>query len=116
MTFLMIGVFLALLVAGVWLYIRSLDGQQKTAIKDSINGIFVRAERKGRFRRQPAFETDYLRDYPALRPIEEDYEIIREECDALMEKEDREGTSVESRRNFSLKVPTLEAALGRTLG
>jgi len=89
LTFLIIGVFLAVLVAGVWLYIRSLDGQQKTAIKDSINGIFVRAEGKGRFRRQPAFETDYLRDYPALRQIEENYEVIREECDGLMEAREK---------------------------
>ncbi|MFP6640417.1 MAG: aspartyl/asparaginyl beta-hydroxylase domain-containing protein [Myxococcota bacterium] len=89
MTFLITGVFLAVLVAGVWLYIRSLDGQQKTAIKDSINGIFVRAERKGRFRRQPAFEMDYLRDYPALRQIEEKYEVIREECAALMEAREK---------------------------
>lgn len=89
MTWLLIGALVVLLVAGIWKYVGSLDGQQKTAIKDRINDVFVRAERKGRFRRQPAFEMDYLGEYPALQQIEDQYGVIREECEALMQARDK---------------------------
>ena len=81
----LVGILLAI-VFGVRRYVASLDSQQKTAIKDGINEVFVRAEREGRFPRHPAFETDYLRDYPGLQKIEENYSVIREECEALMQR------------------------------
>jgi beta-hydroxylase len=71
-------------VAVAWRIIKGLDGKQKTAIKDAINGVFESAEARGAFPRHPAFESDYLGTYPHFRLVEENYETIREECEALM--------------------------------
>lgn len=84
MTFLIIAALLLVFGLGLWRYIGSLDNQKKTEFKDRITGVFFRAEREGRFPRHPAFETQYLRQYPALKTIEDNYPIIREECEALM--------------------------------
>ena len=79
---LLLGV--ALLGAIVFIALRFMDGQQKTAIKDAMNGIFESAEARGSFPRQPAFQSDYLATYPQFRLIEENYSTIRAECEALM--------------------------------
>ena len=90
MTLLMI-VFLGtgLLVAWGWRRVQRMDSQQKTAIKDAMNGIFESAEARGAFPRQPAFESDYLGTYPHFRLIEENYPTIRAECEALMKDRSR---------------------------
>ena len=84
MTFLITVAVIGVVVFGIWRFIGSLDSQKKTQIKDSITNVFVQAERKGRFPRYPAFETEYLHEYPAFKKIEDSYPIIREECEALM--------------------------------
>lgn len=84
MTFLITVAVIGVVVFGIWRFIGSLDSQKKTQLKDSITNVFVQAERKGRFPRYPAFETEYLHEYPAFKKIEDSYPIIREECEALM--------------------------------
>ncbi|HIF98763.1 MAG TPA: hypothetical protein EYQ54_17390, partial [Myxococcales bacterium] len=88
----LLGVILAstaLVVLGVWRRVQRMDGQQKTAIKDAMNGIFESAEARGAFPRQPAFESDYLGTYPQFGLIEDNYATIRTECEALMKDRSR---------------------------
>jgi len=85
MTLVWIVVFGVLLLAAVlWLVLQSLESQQKTAIKDAMNGVFEAAEARDAFPRQPAFESDYLDTYPHFRLVEENYPTIRAECETLM--------------------------------
>ena len=84
MTFLITVAVIGVVVFGIWRFIGSLDSQKKTRIKDSITDVFVQAERKGRFPRYPAFETEYLHEYPDFKKIEDQYPVIREECEALL--------------------------------
>lgn len=65
------------------------DKQKKALVKKSANGVFVWLEERGLLRRTPAFDRDYLRDYPNLRILEENYPIIRDECLALLRDKDR---------------------------
>ena len=89
------GVFAAVVVivaaAGLlaWRKIGSLSSEQKMAIKDGINNVFVRAEARGTFRSAPAFETRYAKDYPQFRILEDNYKVIREECEKLLGIKDR---------------------------
>ena len=53
-------------------------------IKDAAAAIFVRAEARGAFAKLGAFEQDFYRDYPALKTLEDNYPVIREECLALL--------------------------------
>ncbi|MEE3326459.1 MAG: aspartyl/asparaginyl beta-hydroxylase domain-containing protein [Myxococcota bacterium] len=89
MTFLISGAVIGVVVFAVWRYIGSLDTQKKTQLKDSITNVFVRAEEQGRFPRYPAFETEYLHEYPDFKKIEDQYPVIREECEALMADRDK---------------------------
>src|ERR1700752_3066356 len=52
-------------------------------IKDWVADIFVRAERRGRFRKLPAFERD-LSEYPELSVLVANYPVIRQECESLV--------------------------------
>jgi len=52
-------------------------------IKDAAAELFVRAERRGAFRKLPAFERD-LRDYPELAVLAENHQTIRSECESLI--------------------------------
>jgi beta-hydroxylase len=54
------------------------------SIKDWAAGIFVRAEQRGAFTKLGAFERNASRDYPALKILEDNYPVIREECEALL--------------------------------
>jgi ornithine lipid ester-linked acyl 2-hydroxylase len=53
-------------------------------IKDAAAEIFVNAERRGVIGKLPAFQTD-LREYPELAVLAENYQIIRAECEQLMQ-------------------------------
>ncbi len=82
-----LGLVVVVLVAlgvGTWRYVSSLTGEQKIAIKDAINNVFIRAEARGVFPKAPAFETRYHNDYPALRLLEENHKVIRDECVKLL--------------------------------
>ncbi len=79
-----VAAVLAVVAALTWRFIKGLDKHGKNAIKDRMNGIFESAEARGVFPRHPAFEGDYLETYPHFALIEENYETIREECEALM--------------------------------
>ncbi|HUN26452.1 MAG TPA: aspartyl/asparaginyl beta-hydroxylase domain-containing protein [Steroidobacteraceae bacterium] len=46
--------------------------------------IFVRAEARGVFRKLSGFDRNFLEEYPALRILEDNYQIVREECLALL--------------------------------
>jgi aspartyl/asparaginyl beta-hydroxylase (cupin superfamily) len=53
-------------------------------IKDAAAGLFIAAERRGRFRKLPAFQRD-LREYPELDVLKQNYAIIRAECEKLIQ-------------------------------
>jgi ornithine lipid ester-linked acyl 2-hydroxylase len=55
-------------------------------IKNAAASIFVQAEARGAFRKLPAFDRDFLSEYPALRVLEDNYQVVREECLALLER------------------------------
>jgi aspartyl/asparaginyl beta-hydroxylase (cupin superfamily) len=77
------------LVVGVALIIflgRGLGGGAGNWIKNAAASIFVQAEARGAFRKLPAFDRDFLGEYPALRVLEDNYHIVREECLALLER------------------------------
>src|SRR5471030_2160396 len=52
-------------------------------IKDAAAELFVRAERRGAFRKLPAFERD-LREYPELAVLAQIHSVIRAECEELI--------------------------------
>ncbi len=95
LTLLVVVAVLFVAGAGTLRFIRSLDGKQKRAIKDSMNGVFLAAEARGLFPRAPAFIKDYHRDYPELSVLEDGYEVVRDECLDLLGIRDRL-TDVES--------------------
>ena len=78
----------AALTAAILLKVRRASKSAVFRLKNFAQSIFVRAEERGAFRRLPAFDCDYLRDYPELRILEENYPAIREECLALLEIKD----------------------------
>lgn len=89
MTFVVIAAVIGVAAFAIWRYVGSLDTQQKTRLKDSITDVFVRAERQGRFPRYPAFETEYLHEYPDFKKLEDHYETIREECESLLAEREK---------------------------
>ena len=52
-------------------------------IKDAAAELFMRAERRGVFRKLPAFERD-LSEYPELAVLAQNYPVIRAECESLI--------------------------------
>jgi aspartyl/asparaginyl beta-hydroxylase (cupin superfamily) len=82
--FLLVLTGVALLGALVWRYVQSLDSDQKLAIKDAISEVLVHAEERGVFPAAPAYERDYLKDYPHFKILEDNYAVIREECERLL--------------------------------
>ena len=63
--------------------------EKKALLKKTINSIFTYFEAKGLLPRTPAFDRDYLRTYPALRLLEENYDVIRRECLHLLDFKDK---------------------------
>ena len=55
-------------------------------MKNAAASIFVQAEARGAFRKLPAFDRNFLGEYPALRVLEDNYQVVREECLALLER------------------------------
>src|SRR5471032_2043695 len=53
-------------------------------IKDAAAELFIRAERRGSFRKLPAFERD-LSEYPELAVLAQNHQTIRDECLSLIE-------------------------------
>jgi beta-hydroxylase len=58
-------------------------GNLASRIKDAAAELFIAAERKGVFRKLPAFERD-LSEYPELAILKANYPAIRAECEALV--------------------------------
>ena len=52
-------------------------------IKDAAAELFIAAERRGTFRKLPAFERD-LSEYPELDVLRQNYPVIRAECEKLI--------------------------------
>src|SRR5471030_2961971 len=52
-------------------------------IKDAAAELFIRAERRGSFRKLPAFERN-LSEYPELAVLAQNHQTIRSECEALI--------------------------------
>ena len=50
------------------------------------SSVFVQAEARGAFRKLPAFYRDFLGEYPGLRILEDNYQVVRDECLALLER------------------------------
>ncbi|HEY8152702.1 MAG TPA: aspartyl/asparaginyl beta-hydroxylase domain-containing protein [Myxococcota bacterium] len=85
----------SLLLLGVfaWLVKRRLDAlptkAKKQLLKRKLNGVFVYCEDRGWIPRNPAFQRDYLGDFPALAKLEAGYPAVRSECLALLEHKER---------------------------
>src|SRR5688572_30364010 len=63
--------------------------QKKKLFKRKVSGVFTWFEERGLLQPSPAFNREYLCDYPALRILEENYPVVREECLALLRIKDR---------------------------
>jgi beta-hydroxylase len=61
------------------------EKEKKAFLKKKVNGVFTWFEDHDLLPRTPAFNHDYLRDYPALKTLEDGYDVVREECLALLE-------------------------------
>ncbi len=85
-TLVVLGVGLAAAVALAAFLGRGLGGGIGNWAKSAAASIFVRAEARGAFRKLPAFDRDFLGEYPALRILEDNYQTVREECLALLER------------------------------
>ena len=80
--FLLVLAGVVVLGALVWRYVQSLDSNRKLA--DAISGVLMRAEARGVFPIAPAYERCYLKDYPHLKILEDNYPVMREECEKLL--------------------------------
>jgi beta-hydroxylase len=58
-------------------------GKLSSRIKDTAAELFIGAERRGVFRKLPAFERD-LSEYPELAVLAQNYSVIRAECESLI--------------------------------
>jgi aspartyl/asparaginyl beta-hydroxylase (cupin superfamily) len=63
-------------------------GKLASRFKDAAAEIFIAAERRGSFRKLPAFERD-LREYPQLAVLAQNYPLIRAECENLIRSQVR---------------------------
>ena len=54
-------------------------GKFSVRLKNAAAEIFVRAEARGAFRKLPAFEPDFLGEYPALAILQENFQAVQEE-------------------------------------
>lgn len=56
---------------------------------ERVNGLFKSFEKIGWIKRTPAFIHNYNKDYPFLSVLEDNYEDIRKECEALLSFKDQ---------------------------
>jgi aspartyl/asparaginyl beta-hydroxylase (cupin superfamily) len=70
-------------------------------IKDAAAELFISAERRGVFRKLPAFERD-LGEYPELDVLRQNYPLIRAECEQLIQSQ--------------LRIPGMEELTSYTSG
>jgi aspartyl/asparaginyl beta-hydroxylase (cupin superfamily) len=70
-------------------------------IKDAAAELFISAERRGVFRKLPAFERN-LREYPELDVLRQNYPLIRAECEQLIQSQ--------------LRIPGMEELTSYTSG
>ena len=63
--------------------------EKKALLKQTINSVFIWFEDKGLLEPTAAFMPDYERAYPKLKLLEEGYEDVRAECEALLEIKDK---------------------------
>ena len=85
-TLVVLGIGLAAAVGLAAVLGRGLGGGIGNWAKSAAASIFVHAEARGAFRKLPAFDRDFLGEYPALRILEDNYQTVREECLALLER------------------------------
>jgi len=76
-------------------------GKLAGRIKDAAAELFIAAERRGVFRKLPAFERD-LSEYPELALLSENHATLREECESLIRQE--------------LRIPGMEELTSYTAG
>src|SRR5579863_4614648 len=84
-----IGVVVLCILAGAVMAVllgRGLSAVAGSRAKNWAASIFVRAEARGAFRRLSGFDRNFLQDYPALRVLEDNYQVVRDECLALLAK------------------------------
>jgi aspartyl/asparaginyl beta-hydroxylase (cupin superfamily) len=86
-----IAIIIAICVAAGILFWRSglITKNKLGKVKDSLQNLFVRAEKRGLFRKMAAFETDYRSEYPHFSILEDNFETIQTECRQLLEIKDR---------------------------
>ncbi len=76
-------------------------GKLASRAKDAAAELFIAAERRGVFRKLPAFERD-LSEYPALAILSDNYPVIRAECESLIRQK--------------LRIPGMEELSSYTAG
>src|SRR5579871_4394605 len=76
-------------------------GKLASRIKDQAAELFIAAERRGVFRKLPAFEQN-LSEYPELAILSENYATIRGECEDLIRQQ--------------LRIPGMEELTSYTSG
>ncbi len=69
--------------------VQSMTDEEKSKLKDYVNLVFEWAERVGLIVHRPAFWRDYYAEYPQLKILEDNYDIIRRECLELIGMKDR---------------------------
>lgn len=94
MTILIVATVLLVLLAGCLIYarrwLRALPSKDKKALlKKTVNGVFIWFEDRGLLARTSGFRHDYLTDYPGLKTLEDNADVIRAECISLLEIKDK---------------------------
>lgn len=92
--FLIVLGFLSVVAVGVFLWARHrlahMEKKRKKAlVKKSMNGVYQWFESVGILERTRAIDYDYHASYPELRLLEDAYEVIRDECLALVGQKDK---------------------------
>jgi aspartyl/asparaginyl beta-hydroxylase (cupin superfamily) len=68
----------------LWHGLQSMGKDGKMWIKHTVNNIWHYAEEHQLYKKAPAFDLNYAKDYPAFHILEDNYEVIRQECEQLL--------------------------------
>ncbi len=94
MKLLVVATALLTLLAVLALYLRQRlralpNAKKKVLLKQTLNGVFIWFEQRGLLPRTPAIRHDYLRDYPRLKTLEDNADVVRAECLSLLQIKDK---------------------------
>jgi len=91
---LVVATALLTLLAVLALYLRQRlralpNAKKKVLLKQTLNGVFIWFEQPGLLSKTPAIRHDYRRDYPRLKTLEDNADVVRAECLALLQIKDK---------------------------